>query len=106
MIYIPFDCTITTAYLIGDINTTQTLQMYLLKGTPSWNSSTAVTMSSTLVVNTAYTAGQMTRRGSSTLSISCSKGDIIIPAIRRSTNFSSGTTSYLYGSLYIGGTRS
>ena len=106
MIYIPFDCTITTCYLIGEIDTTNTIQMYLLKGTPSWNSANSVSMGSTLIVNTAYTAGQMSRRGSSTLSISCSKGDIIVPAVRRSTNFSSSSYSYIYGSVYIGGTRS
>ena len=105
MIYVPFDCTITTCYLIGEISSTQTIQMYLLKGTPSWNTNSAVSMGSTTIVNTAFTAGQMTRRGSSSLSIDCSKGDIIVPAIRRSTNFSSSSYSYIYGSVYIGGTR-
>ena len=106
MIYVPFDCTITTSYLMGEISSSETVQYYLLKGTPSWNSNSAISLSSTAVVNTAWTAGQMTRRGSASLSISCNKGDILIPAIRRTTNPSSSAYAFIYGSVYIGGTKS
>ena len=87
--------------MVGEISASETVQMYLLKGTPSWNSNSAVSVSSQLCVNTGWTAGQITRRGASALNLSCTKGDILVPAFRKTTNPSSSTTRYIYGSLVI-----
>lgn len=101
MIYVPYNCTIEQVYIVGRISASETVQMYLLKGSPSWNSNSAVSVSSSLCINTAWTSGQITRRGASNLNLSCTKGDILIPALRKTTNPSSSTTRYIYGNLVI-----
>ena len=105
MIYVPFACTIEQVYLTGFINNTETVQMSLMKGTPSWNSTSATTLTAHSCVNTSFTSGQVTRRGASNLSLSVAKGDILVPTWRKSTNTFSSTTRYFYGNLVITATK-
>tara|TARA_R100001463_G_scaffold43080_2_gene90013 strand:+ start:11203 stop:13683 length:2481 start_codon:yes stop_codon:yes gene_type:complete len=101
MIYVPFNCTIEQVYMVGRISNSETVQMSLMKGTPSWNSNSTTTLTAHSCVNTAFTAGQITRRGASNLNLSCVKGDILVPTWRKSTNTFSSTTRYFYGNIVI-----
>ena len=54
-----------------------------------------------LIVNTSVTTGQRTRRGTANLNLSLSAGQILIPAMRRSTNPSSSAYAYFDGLLIV-----
>tara|TARA_R100000742_G_scaffold4279_1_gene1670 strand:- start:20410 stop:21561 length:1152 start_codon:yes stop_codon:yes gene_type:complete len=101
MIYVPFTCTIEQVYMTGYITNTETVQMSLMKGTPSWNGTGTTTLTAHSCINTSFTTGQITRRGASNLNLSCAKGDILVPTWRKSTNTFSSTTRYFYGNLVI-----
>lgn len=102
MYYVPFDCTIKEVYIVGEISSTQTIEFRLLHGTPTYNSVSSTSLSdSGLIVNTSVTTGQRTRRGTANLNLSLSAGDILIPAMRRSTNPSSNTYAYFDGLLIV-----
>ncbi len=94
--------TLKEVYIVGEITATNTIEFRLLHGTPSYNSNSSTTLSdSGLIVNTSVTTGQRTRRGSANLNLSLSAGDILIPAMRKSTNPTSSTYVYFDGLLIV-----
>lgn len=100
--YVPFDCTIKEVYIVGEISSTQTIEFRLLHGTPTYNSNSSTSLSdSGLIVNTSVTTGHRTRQGTSNLNLSLSAGDILIPAMRKSTNPSSTSYAYFDGLLIV-----
>lgn len=100
-IYVPYACTLTECYFVGDVSATETYVIQLLKGTPSYPTSTATSLTAISVHSGSVTTGQRVRLGSSSLSTSLAKGDILVPAFRRTTNPSSGTYRFLDGQFVI-----
>ena len=100
-IYVPYACTLTECYFVGDVSATETYVIQLLKGTPSYPTSTATSLTAISVHSGSVTTGQRVRLGSDSLSTSLAKGDILVPAFRRTTNPSSGTYRFLDGQFVI-----
>ena len=106
----PFDFTVTECWIAGHVSNNETLQLVLKKGTPaSWNNTsssttiTNVTGGGTTLSSAAWTALRRSQRGNFSMSVSVSKGDILVPQLRKSTNTSSSTTRYFYGVFNITG---
>jgi hypothetical protein len=101
--YVPEACTYKGAILTGSATQTDTLEMKILKGTPSSNSnsSASVTLAS-IDSPTAeqWESGKRNQMGVETRTVSLAKGDILVPQLRRTTNTSSGT-KYVYATLYL-----
>ena len=101
---VPESATFKGAELLGSTNNTETLQLKILKGTPSSysNSSTSVTIGSIYAPTAeSFTSGRRNSMGStSAVSVSVSKGDIIVPQLNKTSNINS-TTRYLYGTLVL-----
>jgi hypothetical protein len=101
---VPESATFKGAELLGSTNNTETLQLKILKGTPSSysNSSASVTIGSIYAPTAAsFTSGRRKSMGStSAVSVSVSKGDIIVPQLNKTSNINS-TTRYLYGTLVL-----
>ena len=100
-IYVPYACTLTECYFVGDVSATETYVIQLLKGTPSYPTSTATSLTAISVHSGSVTTGQRVRLGSDSLSTSLAKGDILVPAFRKTTNPSSGTYRFLDGQFVI-----
>ena len=103
----PYAFTLRECFLRGFPTSSQTFELILKKGTPSWaNSSTATTISNIGTLETlACSANKKNELGSSSLNVSVAKGDILVPQLRRTT---SNTSSYYYflGVFSIVGDRS
>jgi len=101
---VPESATFKGAELLGSTNNTETLQLKILKGTPSSNnnSSTSVTIGSIYAPTAeSFTSGLRNSMGStSAVTVSVSKGDIIVPQLNKTSNINS-TTRYLYGTLVL-----
>jgi hypothetical protein len=102
---VPENATFKGAELLGSTNNTETLQLKILKGTPSSysNSSTSVTIGSIYAPTAAsFTSGRRKSMGStSAVSVSVSKGDIIVPQLNKTSNLTNSTTRYLHGTLVL-----
>ena len=100
-IYVPYACTLKECYFVGDVSNSETYEIKLLKGTPTYNSTTATSLSAISVHSGAVVSGRRVRLGSSSLSTSLAKGDLLVPTFRRTTNFSSSLYRYLDGQFVI-----
>ena len=100
-IYVPYACTLKECYFVGDVSGTETYVIQLLKGTPSYPTNSATSLTAISVHSGSVTSGYRVRLGSSSLSTSLAKGDILVPAFRRTTNPSSSTYRFLDGQFVI-----
>jgi len=100
-IYVPYACTLKECYFVGDVSATETYVIQLLKGTPSYPTNSATSLSAISIHSGSVTTGYRVRLGSSSLSTSLAKGDILVPAFRRTTNPSSSTYRFLDGQFVI-----
>jgi len=94
-IIVPADCTLTEMALYGNPTSTQTYQMLLGYGTPDWD---GVAGNTTLTqvgsgISKACTSGVYEKMEATGLSVSLSKGDILVPQFRRTTT---DTTAIYY----------
>jgi hypothetical protein len=101
---VPETGTFKGAVLIGSTTNTETLQLKILKGTPSSNSnsSTSISLSSMYSPSAAsFTSGRRKSMGSlAGANASVTQGDIIVPQLNKTTNINQ-TTRYLYGTLIL-----
>ena len=100
-IYVPYACTLKECYFVGDVSATETYVIQLLKGTPSYPTNSATSLSAISIHSGSVTTGYRVRLGSSSLSTSLAKGDILVPAFRRTSNPSSSTYRFLDGQFVI-----
>ncbi len=106
----PFDFTIKECFLRGAPTSSQTYELILKKGTPSWaNSSASTTISNITSGSTletlACTAYRKNELGTDSLNVSVSKEDILVPQLRRTTSTSSASYYYFLGVFSIVGER-
>ena len=105
---VPYDFKIKECYLRGFSTSSQTFELILKKGTPNWNNSSASTTIANITSGSALetvscTLYRKNEIGSSSLNVSVSKGDILVPQLRRTTNTSSASYSYFRGVFSIVG---
>jgi len=103
----PFAFTIKECFLRGAPTSSQTFELILKKGTPSWaNSSSATSISNIGTLETlACTSSAKNELGSSSLNVSVANGDILVPQLRRTTNTGSAAYTYFQGVFSIVGER-
>ena len=83
-IVVPKDCTINSYHMRGYTNSSQTYELALLKGTPTYGSTGDTSLSQVgSTQSLAATANIQNKIEETGLSVSLSAGDIIIPSLRR-----------------------
>ncbi len=106
----PFNFTLKECFLRGSTNWGNTFELVLKKGTPNWaNSTSDISISSVnggVLETLACTTSALNELGTSSLSVSISKGDILVPQMRRTTNTGSSTYAFFVGEFQLVGDRS
>tara|TARA_Y100001973_G_C5209214_1_gene344216 strand:- start:5860 stop:7761 length:1902 start_codon:yes stop_codon:yes gene_type:complete len=103
-IVIPEDLTINDWGVYGNFTGSETYEVALMKGTPSYGSAGNTTLTQLGTTQSQVAVGGVYYRIEETgLSVSLSKGDIIIPCLRRSTTNTSSYRFFEFG-LNINGT--
>jgi len=93
-IVVPQDCKINSYHFYGNFTSSQTYQVALMTGTPSYGSAGNTTLSQIgATQELAATASIYNKLEQTGLSASLSAGDIIIPCLRRTTT---DTSTYYY----------
>ncbi len=93
-IVVPEDCKINSYHFYGNFTSSQTYQVALMKGSPSYGSAGNTTLSQIgATQELAATASIYNKLEQTGLSVSLSAGDIIIPCLRRTTT---DTSTYYY----------
>ena len=91
-IVVPEDCTITSYHVYGNFTSSQTYELALLTGTPTYGSAGNTSLSQIGATQSlAATASIYNKMEQTGLSVNVSAGDIIIPCLRRTTT---DTSSY------------
>ena len=101
--YVPEACTYKGAILTGSTSGTHTLEMKILRGTPSSNSNSSASVTLASIDSPtaeSWESGKRNQMGVITRTVSLAKGDILVPQLRRTTDTSSGT-KYVYATLYL-----
>ena len=107
----PYPFTIKQCYIAGTSTTTETLQLVLKKGTPSWsaNTSSNITIAnvtpSQYLANSSWTSGRRNKQGNYSLNVSVAEGDVLVPQLRKSTNTTNASTRYFRGVFVITGVK-
>ncbi len=101
-IVVPVNCTIQSYSLHGNATSSETYELYLGKGTPSWDDSAGNTTLSQVGTthDGDWTSGRYNKIEDTGLSVSCTSGDILVPQLRRSTS-DTGSTYYIEGIFSI-----
>ena len=90
IIVVPHDCVLNSYYIWGNISTSETVEFALLKGTDmAWDDSNGDVYNLTNVGTTQssdWTAARGNKLGQTSLSVSLSEGDNLVPFVRRTTN--------------------
>ncbi len=108
----PYAFTLKECFLRGSPTSSQTFELILKKGTPSYNNSASATSITNVsgggnsLETLSCTAYRRNELGSSSLNLSVAKGDILVPQLRRTTNTTSSTYYYFRGVFSIVGERS
>ena len=93
-IVVPQDCKINSYHFYGNFTSSQTYQVALMTGTPSYGSAGNTTLSQIGATQELAATGSIYNKLEQTgFSASLSAGDIIIPCLRRTT---ADTSSYYY----------
>ena len=93
-IVVPQDCKINSYHFYGNFSSSQTYQVALMTGTPSYGSAGNTTLSQIGATQELVATGSIYNKLEQTgLSVSVSAGDIIIPCLRRTTT---DTSTYYY----------
>lgn len=107
----PYPFVIKECYIAGTVTNTETLQLVLKKGTPSWsaNTSSNITIANVtpnqFLANSSWTTGRRNKQGNYSLNVSVAEGDVLVPQLRKSTNITSSTTRYFRGVFVIRGVK-
>lgn len=107
----PYPFVIKECYIAGTVTNTETLQLVLKKGTPSWsaNTSSNITIANITpnqyLANSSWTTGRRNKQGNYSLNVSVAEGDVLVPQLRKSTNITSSTTRYFRGVFVIRGVK-
>ncbi len=103
-IVVPEDCKINSYHFYGNFTSSQTYEVALLTGTPSYGSAGNTSLSQIGATQSLVATGNIYNKLEQTgLNVSVSAGDIIIPALRRTTT-SSSTYYYFEFAMNIVGT--
>tara|TARA_R110002167_G_scaffold112850_1_gene285525 strand:- start:15622 stop:16626 length:1005 start_codon:yes stop_codon:yes gene_type:complete len=107
----PYAFTLKECYIAGTVTNTETLELILKKGTPSWtaNTSSNITIanitSGTTLANSSWTSGRRNKQGNYSLNVSVAKGDVLVPQLRKSTNTTNSSTRFMRGIFVITGVK-
>jgi|9_EtaG_2_1085328.scaffolds.fasta_scaffold00676_3 hypothetical protein len=99
ILVVPHNMTLNEYYMYGNSTATHTIEHALLHGTGvTWDDTNADNFSLAQIGSTqsgAWTSGRYNDLGQTGLSVDLAKGDMIMPAFRRTTGDTSSTYSYL-----------
>ncbi len=102
LIIVPSTCKLMTYSLHFNPTADETFELALLKGTPSsWNGGTITNLSQAGSTQTQVASNGRMYEMTDSPNLSLSAGDILIPAFRRTTNFSSSAYTYAEGVFTI-----
>ena len=98
---VPFNGKLVNHQFIFSAGASETYRYELKEGTPIYASGVGTSLSSVGTGMTQNATALRTYRFDEDLDVSVSEGDILIPTFSKTTNLSSTTTRYLYGTWIV-----
>lgn len=101
LIVLPANMKLAEYSLHFNCSRAETFELAILKGTPGWNGDTSVSLSQVGSTQSVSVLANQYKKMVESGAWSLSKGDILVPAFRRTTNPSSSDYAYMEGVLTL-----